>query len=401
MKRKKSSAIEESGVRVRIFRRGVHFWLDVRYDDKRSRVSAGTEDREVAESNARALAKEIATQQLLGVSSDNLTLGQLFAAYDQNKGYGLEGQWKRAIETRRKLFLTAWGESTPVTAISQTSVDAYSAARRKRFAEKLVDGKPRVLRDGALDCDFRWLSSVFNWGTRHKLPNGKRLLTHNPLHDCKWPREKNIRRPIASHDRFLRTLEKADRVDPRGRLRAILSLARYTGRRESAIIELRASDILLSRERLATELAAAGMDERLVDHMPHGAIRWSAESDKQGVLHITPISTDVRTELERYFAANPRGLSDVPLFPSVEHSDQPLSRSVATKWLVKAEKLAELPKLTGGIYHPYRRLWATERKNLPDVDVAAAGGWTGVKAMRLAYQQSTPTGVLAAVLNGR
>ncbi len=115
------------------------------------------------------------------------------------------------------------------------------------------------------------------------------------------------------------------------------------------------------------------MDERLADHTPHGAIRWSAESDKQGVLHITPISADVRSELERYFSLNPRGLTDLPLVPSVEHGDRAISRSLATKWLVKAEKLAELPKLTGGIYHPYRRLWATERKNLPDVDVAPAG----------------------------
>jgi hypothetical protein len=398
-KRKKSITIEESGVKVRLFKRGEHYWLDARNGDKRTRVPAKTSDRAVAESHARQLARQIATQQLLGVTAESLTLGELFGAYDQHKGQSLEGQWKRAIETRTKLFFAAWGASTPVTAISQTNVDSYSAGRRKRFAEKLVDGKPRTLRDGALDCDFRWLSSVFNWATRHKLPNGKRLLTHNPLHDCKWPRERNIRRPIASHDRYLRTIEKADRVDPRGRFRAILSLARYTGRRESAILELRASDILLSSDRVAKALAAAGMDERLADHMPHGAIRWSAESDKQGILHITPISTDVRTELERYFAMNPRGLGDVPLFPSVDHPDQTISRSLATKWLVRAEKLGELPKLTGGIYHPYRRLWATERKNLPDVDVAAAGGWTGVKAMRLAYQQSTPTGVLAAVLN--
>jgi integrase len=184
----------------------------------------------------------------------------------------------------------------------------------------------------------------------------------------------------------------------KGRLRAILALARYAGRRESAILELRANDVLLSREQLALALAASGMDERLADHMPQGAIRWRAESDKQGVAHITPIAKDVRDELERYIDANPR-IGDVPLFPSVEDDAKPLSRSVSTKWLVRAETLAELPKLTGGIFHPYRRLWATERKHLPDVDVAQAGGWTGTKAMKLAYQGSTPDGLLAAVLN--
>jgi hypothetical protein len=58
-----------------------------------------------------------------------------------------------------------------------------------------------------------------------------------------------------------------------------------------------------------------------------------------------------------------------------------------------------LPKLRGGRWHPYRRLWATERKTFPDVDVAEAGGWTGTKAMKLAYVKHTPAGVLAAILN--
>ena len=38
-----------------------------------------------------------------------------------------------------------------------------------------------------------------------------------------------------------------------------------------------------------------------------------------------------------------------------------------------------------------------QRKSLPDVDIAEAGGWTGTKVMKLAYQQAA--GVLAAVMN--
>jgi hypothetical protein len=80
----------------------------------------------------------------------------------------------------------------------------------------------------------------------------------------------------------------------------ILALARYTGRRESAIIHLRASDMLLSTDRIRAALAVAGMDERLAQHMAHGAIRWSADTDKQGVLHITPVSAAMRAGLDRY-----------------------------------------------------------------------------------------------------
>lgn len=404
-KRKKSVFVEESGVRVRVFRRGDRYWLDVRIGDKRERVSAETSDRATAEANARALAKQIATQRLLGVSPDAVTIAQVFAAYHRNKGETLKRQWKKGAETRTKMFTAAWGAETPVAEISQSSVDTYCTARRKGRVGPLTEkGRmtnrklPRPLRDGALDADFSWLSSVFNWATKHKIANGKRLLDRNPLHDCKWPKEKNVRRPIASHERYELTVSKANEVDETGRLRLILALARYTGRRESAIIHLRASDILLSEDRIRAALAVAGMDERLAKHMPHGAIHWSADTDKQGVLHITPISAPTRGEIEAYLSENPR-LGDVPLFPGPKDETQPISRVVAGRWLIRAEKLAEVPKLTGGTFHPYRRLWASERRHLADVDVAQAGGWKSTKTLSI-YQQSDPAAVLAAVVNG-
>jgi hypothetical protein len=273
---------------------------------------------------------------------------------------------------------------------------------------RLTNGrKVRAVRDGALDADFRWLSSVFNWAAKHKTPAGERLLSHNPLHDCSWPREKNVRRPIASHERYVRTLEHADAVDPNGRLRCVLAFARYTGRRESAIIPLNASDILLTPERIRSALAAAGMNEALASHMPQGAVRWSAETDKQGILHVTPISEEMRAELDRYLAAAAR-IGDVPLFPAPGRKpkkgttpkpepEKPVRRDLAARWLLRAEALAGLPKLVGGVFHPYRRLWATERKHHSDIDVAAAGGWKDTKALKLSYQQSDPAAVLRVV----
>ena len=46
-----------------------------------------------------------------------------------------------------------------------------------------------------------------------------------------------------------------------------------------------------------------------------------------------------------------------------------------------------LEKVEGGDFHPYRRKWSTERKHLPDVDVAASGGWSDVRALKQSYQQ--------------
>jgi hypothetical protein len=422
---KTSKLVEANGVRVRIFKRGRRYWLDVYHGESRTRVSAKTSKLEDAKAAAERLATEIARQELLGVTPDTVTLGALFDAYQAHKGKTAEGQWKRAIATRERLFRDILGADRLVVSISQTTVDTFSTTRRARWIERqqaryasecaAAQAKKRQpppapdlrpLRDGALDCDFRWLSSVFNWGVKHRTASGQRLLNHNPLHDCKWPREKkeNIRRPVASHDRFVRTLDQTDRVDPLGRLRLALIVARYTARRIDAILHLSASDLLLSPERIRAALAAAGHDERLADQMTHGAIRWRQTWDKQGVERITPISLTVRTAIDTYLAAHPR-LGEVPLFPADASAREdappgPMTRACATNWLRRAEQLADLPKLRGGLWHAYRRLWATERKHLPDVDVAEAGGWTGTKAMKLAYQHATPQGVLAAVMAG-
>ena len=67
---------------------------------------------------------------------------------------------------------------------------------------------------------------------------------------------------------------------------------------------------------------------------------------------------------------------------------------------VKAEELAGLEKLDGSLWHAYRRKWATERKHLPDIDVAAAGGWTNSNTLRLVYQQADQETMLQVVLEG-
>jgi hypothetical protein len=75
------------------------------------------------------------------------------------------------------------------------------------------------------------------------------------------------------------------------------------------------------------------------------------------------------------------------LFPSPSDPATPLRRDVLDHWLRAAEKKAELPKLDGGLWHPYRRAWATSRKHLPTVDVAAAGGWSDVGTLLRCYQR--------------
>lgn len=46
------------------------------------------------------------------------------------------------------------------------------------------------------------------------------------------------------------------------------------------------------------------------------------------------------------------------------------------------------------------RAWATERKDLPDSDVARAGGWRDTRALTENYQQADPATMLRVVSHG-
>ncbi len=58
-------------------------------------------------------------------------------------------------------------------------------------------------------------------------------------------------------------------------------------------------------------------------------------------------------------------------------------------------------KLTRGVWHPYRRKWATERKRLPVIDVAQAGGWSDTQTLLTCYQQPDPETLLTVVSESR
>ena len=134
--------------------------------------------------------------------------------------------------------------------------------------------------------------------------------------------------------------------------------------------------------------------------MPHGAIRWRDENDKQGFDAIAPLSHRAREAVDTYLRENPR-VGAAWLFPSPREDARPIRRDLGGRWLLKAERLAGLPKLAGGVWHPYRRLWATERKQMPDADVAAAGGWRDTRALKMSYQRADAATVLQVVEAGQ
>ena len=52
-----------------------------------------------------------------------------------------------------------------------------------------------------------------------------------------------------------------------------------------------------------------------------------------------------------------------------------------------------------GSTHAYRRRWVTVRKDLPAVDVAAAGGWKNVGVVKDVYTQADEHTTLGVVLH--
>ena len=101
------------------------------------------------------------------------------------------------------------------------------------------------MRDGSIRSELQLLVSILHFGEAHKV-NGRPLLTVTPLMGVQIPQERNPMRPVATEERYQRLLEVADEVESLGRFRCVLSLARECGRRINAIVNLRATDVLLS-----------------------------------------------------------------------------------------------------------------------------------------------------------
>jgi integrase len=168
------------------------------------------------------------------------------------------------------------------------------------------------------------------------------------------------------------------RAEVRSYLSELLDIVNGTGRRLSAVCKLTYEDLR-------------------PDHGPHGAIRWPASTDKTGREALVAVSPSVEKALQRILKERP-GIGSAPLVPSRDDPQKPISRHLADAWLRKAEKLAALETQEGSLWHAYRRKWATERKHMPDVDVAAAGGWKTVQTLKTAYQQADAETMLEVVL---
>lgn len=362
------------------------------------RVSLKHTNRERAKAYALEQAAKLA-QGRNELVNGKMTIGQLFAQYlahrTPRKTDGDQAEDRR----RADMFTRVLGAGKDPHLISLGEWEAFIEARGSGAIGPdghLVRAERRKpIRTRTIQADCKWLRHVLTWGTKWRDRHGRYLLRENSVRGFAIPAEKNPRRPVASTDRYEAIRAVSDQVSMdvrwdghrhsrRSYLSELLDIAQGTGRRISAICALRYEDLQM---------------ERTIAR-PHGAIRWPGNTDKMGRETIAPLNASVRAAVDRVIAERP-GIGPAYLFPSMTDLSRPVRYEVASEWLRRAERIAGVPKQVGSLWHPYRRAWATARKHLPDVDVAAAGGWSDVSSLRASYQQPDPHTMLQVVEEGR
>jgi len=393
-----SRSLGERGTRVRLSQRkkGGAFYRTVWVPGRgKSLASLGTRDRDEAERLGRALLAELQRGDS-APPPQRLTLGELWHRYQRDCDAFLDNKpsSRRGDIGRAKILLAILGDKCEVQKLTARDQAAYSA-RRKLGGIRLPNGNVTVpVRTASAWGDLVLLHAMLHWATTVRFANGARLLSENPLAGVRLEKEINPLRPVASWERFRRTraamrelqrdAKSALLADPLSitarialqrwiRLELALVLAEATGRRLGAVRQLKWEDVDFVRK----------------------TIRWRAAADKKGKETVVPIPATLAGELRRLGAK--LGATKGWVFAGERLSDQPMDRHIFDKWLRVAETRGGLPKLAGGLWHPYRRKWATERKHHSVVDVAAAGGWKDTQTLLTCYQQPDAESMLAVM----
>jgi integrase len=352
-------------------------------------------DRGVAE--AKVMSRKLEEGER-SIRDHRVSLIELFALYAEHRTPQKSRREQGEDRRRIRLWTRFLGARKDPLQISRHEWDGFirdrTSGRLAPTGEVVVDqAKHLPARPRTVERDLRFLLSVLNWGSDWRVGD-RYLLRENCCRGFPVPKERNPRRPVASLTRYhalrLRSDEVVMQLRPRGHepcevrshLSELLDLAIATGRRLSAICGLWYSDLQLARNPAA----------------PFGAIRWRASNDKEGREAIVPMNALSRRAIDRIMEERP-GLGDAPLFPSPGDIKQPVNRHLADRWLRKAESLAGIEPQAGGLWHPYRRLWATLRKDLPAQDVARAGGWASTKMVLDVYTQADAQTTLGVVLH--
>jgi integrase len=380
------------GTRVRLFqkRRGGAFYRAVWLPGRgRDLACLHTGSREEAEQLGRSLLASLLLGDKAPSPNARITLRGLWERYREECPIYLDNRphSKRDSEQRIQVLFGFLGEDCDVRKLSAADQLAYSKARFAGGIRRPNGKAAGAVRARSVEADLILLHSMLSWGVTVRLPNGSRWLESNPLAGVRRVHEGAPKRPVATWERFQATRAAMQSLAALAtgeaeRLRWLkmelaLVLAEATGRRLGSIRQLRWEDVNFQRS----------------------VIRWRAEADKKGQEWVVPMPPDLAEELRSF----QRRLGAVGgwVFGAERNPDVPMDRHLFDKWLSVAERTAKVPKLDGGLWHPYRRKWATERKHHSLKDVAAAGGWKDTETLLRCYQAPDSETLLAVMSEER
>jgi integrase len=369
-------SLGERGCRVMLFERtpGGPIYREVWVGGVRvaAQKSIGHRDREQAKAEAFTLLASLKVRRE-SLATGHVSLATLFDKYDGSPAFRAKKARTQA-EDRRKLeqLISFLGHERDVATIGPSDVQRYVEARLS--GQCSPKGKP--VRARAVAADLVALSIMLNWATRERRSDGTPLLTHNPLRGIRLPAEKNPRRPIETYDRYLKLIRVAREVD--WRLPLAVALAESTGQRISAILHLRREDLAL-------------------DRLPYGWVQFRAEHQKNGCDHWVPLTKSTARLIRKHVRSLPAAVA--LMFPADKQPMHAVDRWFMSRRLRVAYQRAGLKPLNGGLWHPFRRKFATERKHLPLRDVAVAGGWKEPRTLLECYQQSDAATLQGVVLH--
>jgi len=294
--------------------------------------------------------------------SRSFTLGMLVARYTVECTHGRDGslktkQYLRGCERTGKYLVEWFGANTPVVDLTPDRMAGFVAARRGGKIGRGPSGQTTVHGEiKHLKAMLAWATGVYN--------QGKPLLDRNPLTGFLIPKNPDPKRPLIDDESIDKLLAVAEHVSPL--LPLLIILAETTGRRLSSILGLQWGDIDFDKQ----------------------TITWRGELDKKRRTWVVPLPGAAQEALLRH-RLNAPGIGPALVFPMRKDSAQAVTRHLAADWLKRAYRDAGLVHPKQGLWHQFRRKWATDRKDLPLRDVAAAGGWRDVPTL-LMYQQPDP-----------
>lgn len=355
----------QRGSRVRIYERAPRGMLYVSVwhpGQGERRLSLGHRNKARAVREAKELLKLRGPALPSGEPVPPLTLGALFDRYTREALYHPDGSLKtetylRHVALTGTYFAKFFGKDQAVSDLTPDRIHEYVIWRREGGVAKTPVGANTIQRDLGM------FKAALNWACQ-KYEGGRPLLQGHVLEKFRIPTEKDPKRPVIDESSIRALLATAQDVHPF--LRTMIVLAWRTGRRLSSILHLKWEDVDFEK----------------------GTICWRAEHDKIRQTWVVPMHKEVRAELMQFRKKHP-GIGSSLLFPHPQrrrHRNGPVTRHLAAWWLKEAFRRGKIEKPQGSLWHMFRRVWATERKDLPLKDVAAVGGWRDTSTL-LRYQQ--------------